>query len=383
MKKVLIFNAFPTNNGDAALVFSLFSAFKNKGFNVKIAAQKYDLISSLYKGYPLVRELTDYEIFNKVPGSRYIKSLFTPLMFLFSKEFMKADVLVASPGGYINSYYGFSRVSATIFTAKLLGKKTAIYSQSFGPFNKRDEFLIKFISRFTDILYARDKYSYETLMNLKIKKERVHLVEDGAFLIPFKSTVGNARKIAVSVRSWKHDLRNQSIFFDMIKKFVIECVDRGYSIEFVSTCQGLENYIDDSKVAEEIKSSLPTEYLSKVEVNHDYFRLEELQSYIEQFDAVIGTRLHMCILSLLRGKPCLNISYEIKGKEAFEYLGLSDYSVDYNEDLNIAGKRIVHFLETLPSYKQKIDEIMPSQNNKANTYFDNFVNILFNKRTAS
>ena len=51
---------------------------------------------------------------------------------------------------------------------------------------------------------------------------------------------------------------------------------------------------------------------------------------------VIGTRLHMCILSLINGTPAFNISYEVKGKECYEYLGYNSYSADFNEDISIA-----------------------------------------------
>lgn len=44
----------------------------------------------------------------------------------------------------------------------------------------------------------------------------------------------------------------------------------------------------------------------------------------------LGTRLHMCILSMLSGVPAFNISYEVKGRECYKMMGLSQYSIDYN-----------------------------------------------------
>lgn len=376
MTNILIFNAVPTNNGDAALVFSLYNKLIKKGYSVKIAAQRYSIVKKLYPDYPLVRELTDYRFFSKIPYNKYLRAVLTPFFFLFSREFMKANVLVASPGGYINSYYGFSRVAATFFIAKILGKKTAIYSQSIGPLNSKDRRLMRFMSKFIDVIYARDKYSFDLLTDLGIDSSKYFLVEDGAFLIPFELKKSQQDIIAISVREWKHDLRNREIYYSMIRSFVKTLVNKGYNVEFISTCQGLENYVDDSKVASEIVASLDDDLRDRIFINRSYYNLDDLLLYIGKFSAVIGTRLHMCILSMLRGKACLNISYEIKGKEAYSYLGLAKYSIDYNEDIISAEKKLDFFIETLPEKQKVLETIMTNQNIKAQMFFDNFLSLL-------
>lgn len=369
----MIFNAFPTNNGDAALVFSLFESFKSRGFDVKIAVQKFDIVKKLYNNYPFVRELADYKIINKIPFNKYFKPLIIPFLFPFSKDFMKADILIGSPGGYMNSYYGFSRVLITFVMAKLVGKKTGIYSQSFGPFDKKGRLLMKFLSYFINVIYARDSYSYKVLSEINVKKSKLYLVEDGAFLIPYMPAEPTKNTIAISVRSWKHDSRNQENYFNMIRRFTTTVIKHGYDVEFLSTCQGISGYIDDSKVAKEICENLPANILDKVTINSHYYKLDELQDYVGKFQAVIGTRLHMCILSMLRGKPCLNISYEVKGKETFTYLGLQKYTLDYNEDPKSADYKITDFLNSLSDKAKSLDFIMPDQNRKAKFYFEQFV----------
>src|SRR5690606_4922253 len=143
-----------------ALVFSLYKALSGKGIEVKIASHKAKLIRQKYgSSYPIVREITDFDIFDKLYFRMYFKTIFTPLLYFFSSDFIKAKVLIASPGGYINSYYGFSRVAFTLITGKVLGKKTVIYSQSIGPLNKRDRFFLKCLSKFLDVIYVRDDFS--------------------------------------------------------------------------------------------------------------------------------------------------------------------------------------------------------------------------------
>jgi len=38
----------------------------------------------------------------------------------------------------------------------------------------------------------------------------------------------------------------------------------------------------------------------------------------------------MCLLSWINQIPAFNISYEEKGRESFKYLGISQFSVDFN-----------------------------------------------------
>jgi len=81
----------------------------------------------------------------------------------------------------------------------------------------------------------------------------------------------------------------------------------------------------------------------------------------------------MCILSMLKGKPCFNISYERKGKEAYKYLGLEEYSVDYNEEVSVVEDRLISFFNNLDDIAEKMRAVMPEQNKKAENYFNKFL----------
>ncbi|MFO5361513.1 polysaccharide pyruvyl transferase family protein, partial [Salmonella enterica subsp. enterica serovar Stanley] len=58
--------------------------------------------------------------------------------------------------------------------------------------------------------------------------------------------------------------------------------------------------------------------------------LNDLQALIRQYDFIIGTRLHMCLLAWINNVPAFNISYEEKGRESYRYLGLDAYTIDFN-----------------------------------------------------
>lgn len=49
---------------------------------------------------------------------------------------------------------------------------------------------------------------------------------------------------------------------------------------------------------------------------------------LQDFDLCIGTRMHMCILSLISGTPVLPIAYEFKTQELFGEIGLKEWVTD-------------------------------------------------------
>ena len=375
MKKILIINAVPLNNGDAALVFSLYESFKKYGFQPEIASFYFRQVKKIYSEYPVINDLTNFRLLNKIPYNKYLKIVLIPFLFVLNRSYRSADVIVSSPGGYLNSYYGFSRVAVTLITAKILGKKTAVYAQSVGPLNKRDTYLLRLLSKFTDVICARDNFSFDLLKKLKIKTTKIQQLVDAAFLLPFNKHDRDrpSGKVAVSVRSWKHDNRDPQKYFELIKGIVGELIAMNYKIEFVSTCQGIAGYIDDQKVAAEIVNELTPEQQKSVIVDEEYHKLNGLQEKLRQYDAVIGTRMHMCILSMINGVPAFNISYEVKGKEMYNSLGLSDFCIDYNEAPETARLKLLNFILTLPACSKNLESLITEQNRKAEDDFKNFM----------
>ncbi|WKK86012.1 polysaccharide pyruvyl transferase family protein [Marivirga arenosa] len=374
-KNIIISNAIPTNNGDAALVFGLADQLKRQGHNVIISTFGFSRINGIYANdYNFIKEFYDYNWLNKL---KYINIFLYPFFFIFKSSFRNADLIISAPGGYINSYYGILKKVVPIIWAKCFGKKVVIYSQSIGPLNIRDKKILRFSMRFIDYVMVRDHFSHKYINEI-IDDSMLHKVmrtEDAAFLL---NPVTNYRKAVtekiacISVRSWSHDERNKEAYYTMIATFTHKLIDKGYRVEFLSTCQGLNDYIDDSKVAKEIVNEYVAHaYKEKIKVNNDYYKLEELRGRLSSFDLVIGTRLHMCILSLIESIPTLNISYEVKGKECFSYLDLSDYSIDYNSDIDtavISLNALINNRETLSEFiSKKITEL----NIKSQEYLTN------------
>ena len=370
--QILINNVVPLNNGDVALFYSLYTKLIAAGFQVKIATYYYNLAKELYPDIPFVEEIGQHKIFIKIP---FLKPLVLPLLFLLSKSYRNADVIIGSPGGYINSNYNIKNSLSVYKIAKFFGKKSLIYSQSVGPLNKKDAlFFKKLMATSISYIFVRDQFSFDILNDLNISKEKFKLTKDAAFLLDFKESKPNElKKVAISVREWNYDGRNKTVYIKMINAFIKECVNRGYAVEFLSTCQGLKNYKDDSKLAQEIYNNLETLLQKKVTVLSGYYVFDDFYKKLEEYEFVIGTRLHMCITSLTKNIPAFNISYEVKGKECYNYLGLSEYSIDYNGDTKKALQLFTIFIDKSDEIKEHLKIIMPKINEESNTDFNFFV----------
>ena len=369
-REITITSAVPINNGDAALVFSLENSLLENDFITNISTYHYDLVKNFYPEKKLIKEITDYYFFRKTP---LLKPMAVKLLFPFKNEYKDSVAMISAPGGYINSYYGFHHILELLKKAKQAGKATGIYSQSIGPLNKKDSAQLLNYSQYIDHIFVRDSFSDQQLQKINYPINKYTLVEDGAFLIKpdFKDSDNN--KIAVSVRGWNHDKRNKYSYFKLIGSLIENAVNNGFEIEFLSTCQGVEGYVDDSIIAKEIYLELPKKIKSKCLINDNYYNYPSFFNKLGDYKIVIGTRLHMCILSLLKGVPAFNISYEIKGKECYRYLEIPELSIDYNEQNETALKKFNYFLNNIDIYKNKIKPTIEKQYINANQHFNLFL----------
>jgi len=371
--KILIENTVPFNNGDAALIFSIGEKFESEGCEVYYSVADPNEIREIYPDRKWIKSFLPIKLV-KIP---FFGILFLSLLILFSKKHREFDAVISAPGGYINSYYSFKRRLQVLYLYKvLLKKKIYMYSQSIGPFNKKDEKIFsKYIKYFT-YFYVRDDVSKKRIDKLG-EYNNVVQTKDAAFLL--KSTTFSTVKsktIAISVREWKFDERSEDIYFALIKNIVKFFVQKEYKVVFLSTCQGITSYRDDSKIAKKIYRELEEHIQKNVTIDDSFYNLNALRDKLIEFDYVIGTRLHMCILSWLSGTPALNISYEEKGKESYKYLGIPKYSIDYNFEENITD--ILEEFENRDGFKDVYDRI-EKINLESNEHFEEMYNSIYRK----
>ncbi|WP_317914160.1 polysaccharide pyruvyl transferase family protein [Carnobacterium maltaromaticum] len=352
--------AVPLNNGDAALIFALGDELETLGHEVTYSTFQLDKVKKKYPEKVWIASILSNKYLNHIPIIRYI---YYCIQILCNPVIKNQDLIIAAPGGYINSYYGFKlKLLVLSLYKRLLGKPIIMYSQSIGPLNRKDEKIIKKYLPYFSKFLVRDEASFQRIKPLTGNYESLVKTYDAAFLMEPKGQLlkSSTKKIAISVRSWKFDNRSQDIYQQLIKDMVKELIFHGFEIVFLSTCQGDTEYIDDSIEAIRIYRSFPKKMQESITIDANNYDLDQLKERLQEFDYVIGTRLHMCILAWLSGVPAFNISYEEKGKECYSYLGLEKYTIDYNEEDN-SRERIKSFLKMTEIEKQchfnKIDTI--------------------------
>ncbi|MEM5011281.1 polysaccharide pyruvyl transferase family protein [Niallia taxi] len=355
--KILIENTVPLNNGDAALIFGVGEKFKNKGMEVEYSTLNLNIISEKYPSEKWVKSILTSKV-TKLPLIGFIYLL---IKLLSSTKYREFDAFVSAPGGYVNSYYGFKRKLQLLVLCKVLFKrKIYMYSQSIGPINKRDQKILNRYLKYFDLFYVRDNISKKRMDELGYY-ENVVQTKDAAFLLkPFPNKNEKFNKVAISVREWGYDGRSEKTYIELITKIVSYLNNLGYHITFLSTCQGEPTYRDDSVIANQIYNKLPEDVKKNVTVDSKYYTLNDLRNKLTEFDYTVGTRLHMCILSWLSGTPAFNISYEEKGKECYDYLAISEYSIDYNYTGNV-NSLLSSFIE-LKNREQIFNRIKTVQN---------------------
>ncbi|MCB0760505.1 MAG: polysaccharide pyruvyl transferase family protein [Flavobacteriales bacterium] len=359
---VFIINAVLTNNGDAALVFGLHDALRKEGVSSTILTMHYDQIKDFYGNYPLVRDRSSAWIFIKLP---WLRSVFARWQMKTFPAFREAAVILGCPGGYMNSTYGVANKLALFREAKQKGKRSAIYAQSFGPFTAFDQELMRSYQGDIDVMMARDGWSVQNLVECGVDATRIMQSNDAAFLLDDLSSLNQSRRVAVSVRDWKADGRDTKVYERMMVAMIESVVMDGYDVVMLSTCQGLPGYVDDSKCAQRIVGLLSDDVRQNVQVDSGYHTLDELRELLRHFHFTIGTRLHMCVLSMKSGTPALNISYEEKGRAMYEYLGFKEYTIDYNGDSEQAVAALKKFGERIEELRPKVWDAMQHQHTKA------------------
>ncbi|WP_282121832.1 polysaccharide pyruvyl transferase family protein [Algibacter mikhailovii] len=293
------------------------------------------------------------------------------------KKLKNSDFILCSPGGYLHDFYGYAnRVSSYNFFIEKLSKDVHVFGQSVGPFflNIDRKELLKFLRRAKSIS-LRESYSKKYINELASDIE-VRTSVDIAFYLRkkfyYNVKFGKTKNIVLCFRKWLNDdfdSRNKEKAIVLIEKLVD---DYGCNLTFISTCQGIDNYKDDSEFAYEIIDGLSEAYKPYCSVVSKKMKLEELVKKLNEFDAYIGMRLHGAILSMIAGIPALNIGYEDKTRGIYEEMKFNDYCLRFEEPIEIWLKTVEVFFRDQDKIKQTMPSALDDLCDKAEESFNVF-----------
>lgn len=386
---IVIINAVPINGGDEALLEATLKGLYNNFDDPVI-----DILCNnppMYKNYfPSLDLDWDWEfVFLKNPdhenafifksktfirkvlkkvlglpyesaGSRIFASSSEKRVF---KKLANASKVVMSAGGYIHDYYGYNKRLKTLsFIHEYLKIPYYIFSQSVGPFwNENNYKKLQTAFEQAQQVILRESYSLKHLKGIGYQGNNITVTNDVAFYLKesYAKKVNlqkELKKIAVNFREWKYQEDSKANLEKAIR-FCKKLIKEGFSISFISTCQGVEGYVDDSIFAERIIQSLSEEQQQHCTVFSEKFSLSGIIDILSQQDAYIGMRLHGAILSLLAGIPALNIAYEDKTLGIFNALELDDFCFYYREDYDVWDSKVDYFIKHYKAYLHRVDNI--------------------------
>lgn len=390
--KILIINSVPLNGGDEALLEATTSALQQVFDSVEITVlckdyQKCKALLPQYQFYPdYEHTLLDFEqtFFSRIKF--FLKRVCYKLKlrsFIENQDllrsdgqkkvlqlFQNSDLIISAPGGYLHDYYSYFKRMQTFELIFSFKKPLVLLAQSIGPFWK-NLYIERLKHSFNQMLFIslRESISANHLKRLDLRNENIYTATDNAFLLlkelqepPQKVTNHQNLNIALAFRKWQ-GVENTKKIVQKATQLIRHLIDKHPNIKFtfLSTCQGVEGYVDDSFIATEIVSNLATQDQQYCSIDTNRYAPMQLIDAYQQFDGYIGMRLHGAILSMLAHTPAFNIGYELKTEGIYKNLSLSEYQISYEKTLDEWLERIAFFIKDINLIRSKLPKLLEHQ----------------------
>lgn len=352
--RYVITDSVPLNGGDEALLRTLIGAIMTRDSTASITVLAKDVERCRLQCPDLTFDC-DPAFFNASPQDDNAHQRISAL-------FQSAEIIISSPGGFLNDYYRIDGRLQSLELAIESGTPVVLFGQSIGPIWKEESktALARTLNRCRAIC-VRDDQSIECLHECGVDSDRIHRTTDVAFLLhhrtPQRSLGRNpgapTRSIGMCFRRWPlhdHAMHDQIALNAAQLAAQLLDADTDRHITFLSTCQGIEGYKDDSEFAEHIVGQLSAAQRERCTIDSQRHNPQELITRFGRFDALIGMRLHACILAMLGGCPALGVGYEFKTRGIFTDLNLDDFQFDYDQPLD-------HWLQQAEQFLCRIEEI--------------------------
>lgn len=325
--KFLITNSVPLNGGDEALLRALITALACRWPESEVTVLCKD-VDRCRQQLPDLDLNSDLE-FAKSPEERS-NTL---------ECYRAADIVLSAPGGFLHDHYGIEKRLRGFELALNMAKPVMLVGQSIGPFWKR-----RSIKRVREVLNRvsriclRDEISRQHLVRCGVDPSKIRITADVAFLwhemacCARSATDEQSSLIGLSFRVWplgdKVQVRETVAKAEALCRHILDNSKR--RILFISTCQGIPGYVDDSELASQIWTRLPEDLRRRCEIDSQRYAPMELIRALGQCSAFIGMRLHACILAMIAGVPAMGLGYEDKTEQIFRQMGLEQYQTHFD-----------------------------------------------------
>ncbi|MBK8161333.1 MAG: polysaccharide pyruvyl transferase family protein [Rhodospirillaceae bacterium] len=237
--KVIITNTTLVNGGDAAIVFAMIEMLRHTFGQDTVVNVLDSMATTTRRYYPELEISQLISIQPRATGGRASR-LLTRLgrrisrlrvaialgmlsrgmdisrlvlskdMRLVFRHYADADMVISVAGTYLVDNYDISPRLRELDVAMAYGKRPLFYTQSLGPFEKRQmgEMLTAYFDR-APLILLRDARSRSSVEALGVDPAKIHVLADCVFglaqagrLAAAENRQGPVRRVAISVRDW-------------------------------------------------------------------------------------------------------------------------------------------------------------------------------------
>ncbi|NIM94189.1 MAG: hypothetical protein GTO18_10825, partial [Anaerolineales bacterium] len=291
-----------------------------------------------------------------------------------------AALVVVGGGGLIQDYWGvdpksfmtrrqggITEFGSPILLAKLLGVRCMFYTVGVGPLRSEDGRLYsRILFEAADGATVRDEGSRQLLQEIGVDTEGISIASDPAFRTSFPEVDQRFHtqledlpgpKIGVSLRYWNFGADPEewgpqvSLALDQVVDAVAGTV--------VLVPMHLSDYIleDDLKVLMKVREDM--QHRDRAILAPEW--LDPIQRFfvMENFDLVLGMRLHSLIACLRAGVPCVGLQYDPKVKALLSGFGIEELCIDVSklEAGALAERMLIAYMSKTVRFREIAEEL--------------------------
>ena len=271
-------------------------------------------------------------------------------------DYIQADVIIFSGGGYLRSQKGVRQSLNLLLqlvpfvVAKSVKRKIIVAPNSFGPFAYTWQYKATAkVLNCCDIVAAREEKSYALMKSYGVKN--LLLLNDLALLVNKTKSINKKNNIVgFTIRNWLHNpVQQEKLEFSYANALIRLSKRTGATIAPIIQVASRDFPFEDDKesvrrvynrlVAGHVPVSVPIKLKSLKHAANVYGRL----------DLLLGMRMHSNILAATQGVPFVAVSYEHKTDGIAKQIGMEKYCI--SADM-VDGKSLYRLLAN--AYKNRI-----------------------------
>lgn len=217
------------------------------------------------------------------------------------------------------------------------GTRLVLLPQAFGPFKTTyGKQIVKILSRYTDLIFARDEQSYECLVKAGAEEQKINISCDftlpvnGIVPAPFEYLKG-AVCIIPNHKMISPQKNNKDNYIGLLQNIIQFYEKKGQAV-FMLNHEGFR----DKDLCYQINAVNET----KIPVVNG-ITAQEVKGLIGNSHTVISSRFHGVVSALSQGVPCLATSWSHKYEMLFKDFGQEDRILTEAADWVINKEKIV------------------------------------------